>query len=65
MQPHIESGRAQHVLGDALVLDDVKRAGEKATDFGRVVDYVVFSIGEGVYPDEDNHPSIALSSTPR
>jgi len=57
MQPHVESGRAQLVLGDALVLDDVKRAWEKATDFGRVVDYVVFSIGEGVYLDEVNHPS--------
>lgn len=45
MKPHVESGRAQLVQGDALVEDDVKRAWEKATDFGRAVDYVVFSIG--------------------
>lgn len=46
MQPHVESGRAQLVQGDALVLDDVKRAWEKATDYGRAVDYVVFTIGK-------------------
>lgn len=46
MQPHVESGRAQLVRGDALDSDDVKRAWEKATDFGRAVDYVVFSLGK-------------------
>jgi len=45
MKPHVESGRAQLVQGDALVSDDVKRVWEKATDFGRAVDYVVFSLG--------------------
>lgn len=47
MKPHVESGRAQLVQGDALVEDDVKRAWEKATDFGRTVDFVVFTLGEG------------------
>ena len=45
MKSHVESGRAQLVQGDALVAEDVKRAWEKATDFGRAVDYVVFTIG--------------------
>jgi len=45
MKPHVESGRAQLVQGDALVSDDVKRAWDKATDYGRAVDYVVFTIG--------------------
>lgn len=45
MKPHVESGRAQLVQGDALVSDDVKHAWEKATDFGRAVDFVVFTIG--------------------
>ena len=46
MRPHVESGRAQLVQGDALVPDDVKAAWEKATDFGRAVDYVVFTLGQ-------------------
>jgi hypothetical protein len=46
MQPHVESGRAQLVQGDALVQDDVKTVWEKATDYGRAVDYVVFTIGK-------------------
>ena len=46
MRPHVESGRAQLVQGDALVVDDVKAAWEKATDFGRAVDYVVFTLGQ-------------------
>ena len=46
MHPHVESGRAQLVEGDALVSDDVKRAWDKATDYGRAVDYVVFTIGK-------------------
>jgi len=46
MRPHVESGRAQIVQGDALVADDVKVAWEKATDFGRAVDYVVFTLGK-------------------
>ena len=45
MKPHVESGRAQLVQGDALVSDNVKHAWDKATDYGRVVDYVVFTIG--------------------
>jgi len=45
MKPHVESGRAQLVKGDALVVDDVKRAWEKATDLGRTVDYVLFTLG--------------------
>ncbi|KAF9643626.1 hypothetical protein BDM02DRAFT_3104173 [Thelephora ganbajun] len=45
MQPHVESGRAQLVQGDALVSDDVKSAWDKATDYGRAVDYVIFTIG--------------------
>jgi len=44
MKPHVDSGRAQLVQGDALVTDDVERAWEKATD-GRTVDFVVFTIG--------------------
>ena len=45
MKPHVESGRAQLVKGDALVSEDVKCAWDKATDYGRAVDYVVFTIG--------------------
>jgi len=44
MKPHVDSGRAQLVQGDALVTDDVKRAWDKATD-GRTVDFVVFTLG--------------------
>jgi len=44
MKPHVDSGRAQLVKGDALVVDDVKAVWEKATD-GRAVDYVVFTLG--------------------
>jgi len=44
MKPHVESGRAQLVQGDALVSDDVKSVWEKATD-GRSVDFVLFTIG--------------------
>lgn len=49
MKPHVDSGRAQLVQGDALVTDDVKRAWEKATD-GRTVDFVVFTLGEAADP---------------
>ena len=45
MKHHVDSGRAQLVQGDALVSSDVKHAWDKATDYGRVVDYVVFTIG--------------------
>jgi len=45
MKPHVESGRVQLVQGDALVSDDVKKAWEKATDGGRPVDFVLFTIG--------------------
>ena len=45
MKAHVESGRAQLVQGDALVTEDVTLAWEKATDFGRAVDFVVFTIG--------------------
>jgi hypothetical protein len=45
MKPHVESGKAQLVQGDALVSDDVKKAWEKATDAGRAVDFVLFTIG--------------------
>ena len=45
MRPHVESGRAQLVQGDALVEDDVKAVWEKAAD-GRAVDYVVFTLGK-------------------
>jgi len=48
MKPHVESGRAQLVQGDALVADDVKAVWEKATDFGRAVDYVVFTLGQSL-----------------
>ena len=51
MRPHVESGRAQIIQGDALVADDVKAAWEKATDFGRAVDYVVFTLGR-LYTEE-------------
>lgn len=46
MRPHLESGEAELVQGDALVVDDVKRAWGKATDSGRVVDYVLFTLGK-------------------
>lgn len=49
MKPHIESGKAQVVQGDALVVDDVKRAWGKATDSGRVVDYVLFTLGKQLF----------------
>jgi len=45
MKRFVESGTAQLVQGDALVPEDVKRAWEKATDSGRGVDYVLFTIG--------------------
>ena len=46
MQPHVKSGRAQLVRGDTLVLGDVRYVWGKATDYGRVVDYVVFTTGK-------------------
>jgi len=45
MKAHVESGKAQLVQGDALVVDDVKRAWGQATESGRAVDYVLFTLG--------------------
>lgn len=43
--PYIQSGKAEIVQGDALVTEDVERAWAKATENGRTVDYILFTIG--------------------
>lgn len=48
MTSHIQSGKAEIVQGDALVPEDVERAWEKATENGRTVDYVVFTVGKSM-----------------
>ena len=69
MKPHVESGRAQLVQGDALVSDDVERSWEKATESGRIVDFVIFTIGElrsnrSMYIPSNRAPVPIVGATP-
>ena len=46
MQLHVKFGGAQLVRGDVLIPGDVRYVWGKATDYGRVVDYVMFTMSE-------------------
>jgi NAD(P)-dependent dehydrogenase (short-subunit alcohol dehydrogenase family) len=45
IKPHLDSGKAIPVKGDALNADDVANAWKKAAEVTGRVDFVIFSVG--------------------